>query len=97
MNGDYTDSQIEKASFDLEWFMENNIINEIKASKKLIQLLQSKEIRVDHCIGRKWFNDWIDDGIENSKKNIIRLSEELKQLITQKLQNNESNNFKEND
>ena len=85
MKEDYTDLQIENASFELLWFRENAIINEIKASKKLIQLLQSKEIRVEHCIGRKWFNDWIDDGIENSKKNIIRLSEELKQLITQNL------------
>jgi hypothetical protein len=85
MNEDYTDLQLEKASFELGWFRENNIINEIKASKKLIRLLQSKEIRVDHCIGRKWFNDWIDDGIKKSHQHIASLSEDLNKLLIKRI------------
>ena len=81
MKKEYTDLQLEEASFELGWFMENNIISEIEESKELIKFLQSRKFGVEMGIGRKWFYDWVDDGIKKSHQNIASLSEDLNKLL----------------
>ncbi len=81
MKEKYTKLQLEVASFELGWFRENNIINEIKESKELIKFLQSRKLRVEMGIPRKWFDDWVDDGIKKSHQHIASLSEDLNKLL----------------
>ncbi len=77
----YSDKQLRDFSFELGWFKENFILNEIEKSKKLIKTLKSEEFILEHSFCRNNFDSWVEDGIKMSIGNIERLSNELSVLM----------------
>ena len=86
MEGEYTDKQLEKFNSSFKWWKEDMRISEIEKSKKLIQFLETESFQLDYSIGRKWFDDWREDGIEKALENIEYNTNELKKLIEKRKQ-----------